>query len=347
MREGDLLIFTGDEVSSILASQELELIKTVRMAYETHAKEKSSLPYSTFLRFPNDPNNRIIALPAYLGDEFDVAGIKWIASFPHNLERGLDRASAIVILNSMLTGRPKAIMEGSIISAKRTAASAALAAQLLHNGENLTELGLIGCGLINFEIVRFALAIFPNLKKLVAFDKNINRANSFKYNVLNEFGKIEEVEIAIDVNIVLREVLLVSIATNALKSHINDISICNPGTTLLHISLRDIDPKSILSCDNIVDDIDHICRANTSIHLAEQLVKNRDFIRCSIADITRGLTSARKDINSVTVFNPFGLGILDIAVGNLVYDLGLNQGLGTTVESFLPNSLVKKPRIND
>jgi ornithine cyclodeaminase len=101
--------------------------------------------------------------------------------------------------------------------------------------------------------------------------------------------------------------------------------------------LRDIDPKSILSCDNIVDDIDHICRANTSIHLAEQLVKNRDFIRCSIADITRGLTSARKDINSVTVFNPFGLGILDIAVGNLVYDLGLNQGLGTTVESFLPN----------
>jgi ornithine cyclodeaminase len=336
MYEGDVIFFTGDEVSSLLAGRELELIKTVRMAYEAHAKGESSLPYSTFLGFPIDPNNRIIALPAYLGDEFEVAGIKWIASFPSNLERGLDRASAIMVLNSMLTGRPKAIMEGSIISAKRTAASAALAAQFLHNEKNLIELGLIGCGLINFEIVRFILSAFPSLKKLVIFDKDINRAKSFKDRIRNKFGEIKEVEVLKDVNSVLQEVLLVSIATNALEPHINDISSCNPGTTVLHISLRDIAAHSILYCDNIVDDIDHICRAQTSIHLAEKLVENRDFIRCTIADITRGITAARKDINSITVFNPFGLGILDIAVGKLVYDLGLNQGLGTIVRSFYP-----------
>ena len=108
------------------------MIESVRRAYQAHARQQTSLPHSTFLRFPAEEKNRVIALPAYLGDSFDVAGIKWIASFPNNIQRQMDRASAVIILNSTQTGRPEAIIEGSIVSAKRTAASAALAAQQIH-----------------------------------------------------------------------------------------------------------------------------------------------------------------------------------------------------------------------
>src|SRR6185369_14851981 len=155
MRNGDILVLKGRDVHALLQDREAELVETVRRAYVAHARGESSLPHSSFLNFPHEQRNRIIALPAYLGRDFDIAGIKWIASFPNNVKHGMDRASAVVILNSARTGTPRAIIEGSILSAKRTAASAALAARTLHQKPVEDGIGIIGCGMINFEIVRF------------------------------------------------------------------------------------------------------------------------------------------------------------------------------------------------
>ena len=309
MHDGDILILKGHEVDELLAGRELQLMQTVRKAYETHQAGQSSLPHSTFLRFYNDDRNRIIALPAYLGGDFEVAGMKWISSFPENLNRGLERASAVMVLNSASTGRPETIMEGSLISAKRTAASAVLAARTLTTDHDITSVGLVGTGLINFEVVRFLVASCVELSNIRVFDLDINRAIQFQSQCHQTFDHVE-VEVVRDIKDVFKDVSLVSLATTAGTPHINDLSCCAPGTTILHVSLRDLSPEVILTCDNIVDNVDHVCRANTSVHLAEQLVGHRDFIRCSLAEILRGYASARRDEESIAVFSPFGLGVL-------------------------------------
>lgn len=337
MRNGDVLILKGREVQSLLEDREGELLDTVRRAYVVHARGESSLPHSSFLNFPNEQRNRIIALPAYLGRDFDVAGIKWIASFPNNVEHGMNRASAVVILNSAQTGTPQAIIEGSIVSAKRTAASAALAARTLHQSPVESGVGIIGCGLINFEIIRFLHASLTGALKFVIFDLNTERAQVFKRACQKSFADTS-IEIAPDAASVLSRCSLISIATTAVKPHLDDLSPCVPGTTILHISLRDVTPEAVLSCDNVVDDVDHVCRAQTSLHLAEQLTGQRDFIRCTLADILLGLAPPRRDPKSILLFSPFGLGVLDLAVSQLVYKLAHEQRRGLVIDSFLPDS---------
>jgi ornithine cyclodeaminase len=336
MRNGDVLILKGHEVQSLLEDREAELLETVRRAYVVHARGESALPHSSFLNFPNEQRNRIIALPAYLGQDFDVAGIKWIASFPKNVEHGMDRASAVVILNSALTGTPQAIIEGSIVSAKRTAASAALAARTLHQAPVENGVGIIGCGLINSEIIRFLRASLTGARRFVIFDLNVERAQAFKRACLNKFPDTS-IDIAPDTASVLSRCSLISIATTAVKPHLDDLSLCAPGTTILHISLRDVTPEVVLSCDNVVDDVDHVCRAQTSVHLAEQLSSRRDFIRGTLSDVLLGQTPPRRDTKSILLFSPFGLGVLDLAVSQLVYKLADEHRRGLVIDSFLPD----------
>jgi len=336
MRDGDIVVLRGHEVAGILKGRELDIVDLVGRAYVAHRQGETSLPHSSFLRFADSDSNRIIALPARLGGEFGKAGIKWVSSFPGNVERGLDRASAVLVLNSTETGRPEAILEGSVISAKRTAASAALAARALH-GRAETDLGLIGCGLINREIARFVLAVRPEIRRLVIQDVDPKRAADFKRKFEYEAEGVE-VQVESRAERVMEQTRLLSLATTAITSHISDLGGLNEGSTILHISLRDISPEMILACDNVVDDPDHVCRAQTSVHLAEQQAGDRSFIRCCLADVLTGSSPARRDEKSIVVFSPFGLGILDVALGKLVLEEGIRLGKATVIDSFLPPS---------
>ena len=343
MHNSDLLVISGPEVSDLLEGLESQLMRTVRRAYEIHGEGQSALPHSTFLRLP-DLRNRIIGLPAYLGAEAQVAGMKWVSSFPGNVEKGVDRASAVLIMNSLITGRPESVLEGSIISARRTAAGAGLAAQILHGSGEVNSLGLIGCGLINFENARFITAAIPDIKYLTVYDLNEDYAQQFAQRCHENFDGIK-VKIAKSTKEVFKSSTLIAFATTSLEPYVLDTSECLPGSTLLHISLRDLSADATLQCTNVVDDIDHVCREKTSVHLTEQQTGNRDFIRCTLSDVLLGKSTARENRDDIVVYSPFGLGVLDIAVGNLVCKLAREQHMGVVVDKFFPESWLREKQL--
>ncbi|MEU7087189.1 2,3-diaminopropionate biosynthesis protein SbnB [Streptomyces achromogenes] len=334
-----MLILTAGQVRQVLDGAERQVVEAVSRAYRLHAAGRTVLPHSLFLRFPEETRNRIIALPAYLGNpggtgaREPVAGVKWISSFPGNLDAGLERASAVIVLNSMRTGHPEVLLEGSVISARRTAASAALAAATLAPREPQTGVTLIGCGVINFEVLTFLRALLPELAEVTLFDLDPARARAFTERCAARLPGLATT-ITERIGDALAAHRLISVATTAATPHL-DPSPCPPGTLLLHLSLRDLAPETILSSVNIVDDDDHVCRESTSLHLAEQQAGHRDFIADSIGALLTG-TRRERDPEALTVFSPFGLGVLDLAVADLVHHRAQEQGLGTDVPDFLP-----------
>jgi ornithine cyclodeaminase len=329
----DLLVLTRRDLAASLRSVgEAEVIDLVRAAYVAHARGQTAVPHSTFLRFPGRSRERIIALPAFLGDGFEAAGLKWISSFPENVGRGLERASALVILNSMDTGRPRVVMEGALVSAMRTAASAALAAQVLH-ADPSPSIGLVGTGPINAEIARFVGAVFPCAREWWLCDLDPRRANEFQSRLISVRPQLR-IRVASSIGELLERCSLVSFATTAVEPHVSDLSDCPAGATILNVSLRDLAPELILSADNVVDDVDHVCRAGTSVHLAEQQAGHRAFVRAELGRILTGDLPARPEPDRLSVFSPFGLGILDLAIAARAAELAGRNGSGTRVPGF-------------
>lgn len=339
--DAPLLFLKGSDIVELLKGREQEVLAVIKAAYQTHARGNTSMPPNSYLRFPGMEKERIIAKAAWLGGEFQVAGIKWIASFPGNLHKNLERASATLILNDSETGRPTAVMESSVISAYRTAASAALAARELRRNFSEDTVGIVGCGLINYETLRFLLAVFPRLNSLLIYDLSPERATQFadKALELEPDLKVQKVK---DFQQLLRQAPLISLATTAVRPFIANLKEHKPGAVLLHISLRDIAATALLKADNIVDDVEQVCSNQTSLHLAEQQVGHRDFIRTTIGGIFNGQAPGHASDKDLHIFHPFGLGILDLAMAHLVQKLAREQQRGLQIDGFFPRPWLER-----
>src|SRR5436190_12304222 len=180
----ELSIINGKSVFDIVRAHRDECLDVVRDAYLGHANGQSVNPDSNFLRFPEKPDCRIIALPAYVGNGCQVAGLKWVASYPGNIQRGIPRASAVLVLNSYQTGYPFAILESSIISAARTAASAVLAAYWLNRqSRRARSLGIVGTGFIARYVYDFLIDTGWAIKDVRLYDTSPAASEKFKNTV--------------------------------------------------------------------------------------------------------------------------------------------------------------------
>ncbi len=325
----DFSVLTGATVRHLLDQDLHALIACVEQAYVDHHQHKTVNPDSYFLRFPDNPQNRIIALPAALTGDVSVAGIKWISSFPQNIDTNIPRASAVLILNDYQTGYPFACIEASLISAARTAASAVLGAYWLNDKKrHVRSLGVVGSGIIARNIIDMFQADDWDIPSVSIHDLRKNSSEALA-------AYCRDAGLSANAASSLEDVLscdLVVFATTAGTPYVSTTHRFLPNQIVLNISLRDLPPEIILASQNVVDDVDHCLKASTSLHLAEGQVGNRSFVNGSLAELILGHFSLCSD--KPRIFSPFGMGILDLAVGAKLHTEAKAQRLAVPVADF-------------
>lgn len=184
--------------------------------------------------FPNmpvaGPDRRFVAMPAYLGGRFDVAGLKWYGSNAANPQKGQPRSILTVNLNDKDTGAPLCFMSANLLSAARTGAVPAVAARHLAR-RNSEILAIVGCGPINKSCFRHIMTQVKGIKKVYCYDLFIEKAQVVADIAKDVYG-IEGVA-ATSLEETLKDADLATICASRLKPLYIDNSWIKKGATLL------------------------------------------------------------------------------------------------------------------
>ncbi|MDT8977779.1 2,3-diaminopropionate biosynthesis protein SbnB [Paenibacillus sp. chi10] len=302
-------------------------IDVIERAVRCIANEEYSQPIKPYLRFQNQAN-RIIAMPAYAGGAFQIAGIKWIASFPDNIQKGLPRANSVTILNDAETGVPIATINTSLISVIRTSAVSGLIVKYYENTKRLENIqaGIVGFGPIGkFHLKMLCSLLGERLSKIYIYDV----AGVQPEEISHLEGKVEICKSWEDAYVNSD----IFITCTVSKSGYIDRK-PKDNALILNVSLRDFRPEILKHTKSIiVDNWEEVCRENTDIlHMNEQMGLQKEHTK-SIVDIVLENELKQRRPNDAIMFNPMGMAIFDIAMAHHYYKLAMNRGIGTLLSS--------------
>jgi ornithine cyclodeaminase len=304
-------------IDAVLSRDRSQVIRLVTEAYRLFVDGQAIEGTPSYLRPPHDARARIIAKPACLYGDAPVAGVKWVSSFPGNLALGLPRASGLLVLNDMRTGLPIGSLEVAAINAHRTSASAVMALERLHGRPRGRQvIALVGTGHIGWQMACYLVheGWTPDAWVLRDLDKGREQAFAQRLRTLTPGAAIRQAASA-DQAVAQAEIAVFT--TTAGVPHLHGLML-KPEQTVLHISLRDLGVQVIAQAHNYVDSAALAFSHQTSLHLAEQSLGHRNYLS---GEIGRVLAGGRPTDGRPVIFSPFGMAVLDLAVGQWV----LNQ----------------------
>jgi ornithine cyclodeaminase len=160
------LVISGEQIKYLVSMR--EVVDAVEDSFRELALGHAKL-YTKQKIYIDESHARFMAGSAFVGGSFDVYGTKLLGSSRDNpVKRGLPTRSGVVVLNDSHSGEVLAIIDGTVLTAVRTAACAAVAARYMARKDAETA-GVFGVGAVGKELIRAFCAI-RNIKTIKAID---------------------------------------------------------------------------------------------------------------------------------------------------------------------------------
>jgi len=314
-------------------------IEAIEDAFRLHHLGETNLPYKTVLDMGERERGRGNAMPAYVGGDYRIFGIKWIAGFPMNpVKFGLPRATGLFILNDYQSGIPLAVMDCSLLSAMRTGAVTGVGAKYMARSDS-GVLAIIGAGVQARTQLEALMLTVPGIKEVRAFDIRMETAERFVREMGDRFaskGRSVRIEAVGTPREAVEGADIIVTVTVADEPIVKDAWV-KEGSFFAGVgSYQEEEFEVVTNSDRIVvDAMEHVLHRETPVIalMVRQGLIDRDRV-VELGGIVCGEIPGRESPEERIFFSPIGLAIEDVCLCTRVYRTALEKGLGTRLKLF-------------
>ena len=307
--------------------------------------------------FPDDPqfegmpknadDRRFMAMPAYLGGKYQMAGMKWYGSNCENKASGLPRSILMMLLNDKDTGAPQALMSANLVSCYRTGAIPGVGAKYLARKDSET-VTIIGPGVMGRTCLLAFLSVCPKITTVKVKGRGLRSLHAFEEFVKKECPQIQQVIVCDSMEEAVKDSDIICVTSTAPVKEIDFPYIAEDwvkkGALICLPSAARFDDDFLINrCKKVVDnyklyeawaeefpypsyEMVQIIGSKFTDYLHEGRIQREDIV--DIADIINKKHPGRESDDEIIVYSVGGMPVEDIAWGGTVYRNALKEGIG-------------------
>lgn len=307
--------------------------------------------------FPDDPqfegmpknadDRRFMAMPAYLGGKYQMAGMKWYGSNCENKASGLPRSILMMMLNDKDTGAPLALMSANLVSCYRTGAIPGVGAKYLARKDSET-VTIIGPGVMGRTCLLAFLSVCPKITTVKVKGRGLRSLHAFEKFVKKECPQIQQVIVCDSMEEAVKDSDIICVTSTAPVKEIDFPYIAEDwvkkGALICLPSAARFDDDFLINrCKKVVDnyklyeawaeefpypsyEMVQIIGSKFTDYLHEGRIQREDIV--DIADIINKKHPGRESDDEIIVYSVGGMPVEDIAWGGTVYRNALKEGIG-------------------
>lgn len=307
--------------------------------------------------FPDDPqfegmpknadDRRFMAMPAYLGGKYQMAGMKWYGSNCENKASGLPRSILMMMLNDKDTGAPLALMSANLVSCYRTGAIPGVGAKYLA-GKDSETVTIIGPGVMGRTCLLAFLSVCPKITTVKVKGRGQRSLHAFEEFVKKECPQIQQVIVCDSMEEAVKDSDIICVTSTAPVKEIDFPYIAEDwvkkGALICLPSAAWFDDDFLINrCKKVVDnyklyeawaeefpypsyEMVQIIGSKFTDYLHEGRIQREDIV--DIADIINKKHPGRESDDEIIVYSVGGMPVEDIAWGGTVYRNALKEGIG-------------------
>lgn len=322
-----MLLLSKEDIRKVFSMR--DAIEADKECYRAFSEGKFDVPLRAVI---NGSDGNFLFMPAY-SEEMKAAGLKIVNIMPGNPAKGLPASVGQVLLIDGETGVVKAMMDGTYITALRTAAASGAAFDLF-GAEDAAIGAMIGTGsqamcqmeaMLTARRLREVRVAARNFEKTVEFCERAGRE-------LASFGT--EIKAMDDTNAAVDGADLVTLVT------VSGTPVCSadsfkPGAVISAVGaytydMQELDPAVFGRCGKIYFDSEEavLSESGDILRPLDEGTLSREQFTGDIGDHLLGKIPGRESAEEIIVFENVGIGALDLYTAQKVYDRAVSADIG-------------------